>query len=169
MAYALQLRQQLGRISTQLHEITDKAIKEKRGLRSDEREKFDALATEYSDTEQSVIRFEKSAQISDTLALAGGGPSITANLEEIRDTFRLTPAQARAKERERDPYARAFHNYIRTGFDNLESDEKQIISQRFLGNADPTATIRNSQSTTTGSQGGFAVPQGFSNMPWTLP
>jgi len=109
--YALKLREQLGRISTQLNEITDRCKRENnRGLKADEREKFDRLADEYGEIEGSIARAEKADKISADLSrpLESGGPIIGHGLEEVQDTFRLTPAQARARKRENDPHAKAF-------------------------------------------------------------
>jgi HK97 family phage major capsid protein len=161
--YALKLRQELGRLSDQMMQIVNKAKKEgNRGLTSAERESFDAMSDSYSSVEASIKRAERAESISNTLSRVDHAGGIgAADLEEIQDTFRLTPAQLRARERERDPHARAFSNYLRRGVENLDSAEREIMASQFVSNGG--AGIRNAQSTTT-SQGGYLIPQGFSFM-----
>jgi HK97 family phage major capsid protein len=161
--YHIELRNQLGRISDQLNAMTTKCEREgNRGLTADEREKFDKLADEYANIEGSIKRAEKadkiSADLSRTLEL--GGPIIGHGLEELQDAYRLSPADARERKRASDPHAKAFTAFLRGGIENLDADSRQIMASRFLSNGS-TGKIMNAQSTTT-TQGGYLIPQGFS-------
>jgi HK97 family phage major capsid protein len=165
MSYAKALRERAGRLGDQIQAIINKAKKEgNRGLTSEERERFHRAEEEYSGLEDSIRAEERGNAIFAQLSQSLNGGISELNLEEIQDTLRLTPAQKR--ERTKDPHARAFSNYIRNGgLDGLEPDERAIMLGRC---PDPAGTaklssFRNVMSTTTGSQGGFVVPQGFSD------
>jgi HK97 family phage major capsid protein len=137
-------RELLGRIEGRMSAIINKCDSEGRGLNASEREIWDKLADDHTRIEGKISRAEGGGY--------SGNPRITLGLEEMQDTFRLTPGAFR--ERKKDPQARAFSAFLRRGMDGLDGEDKQIMMGRFT----------NAQSTTTGSQGGFVVPQGFSQM-----
>jgi len=159
--YAKSLREQMGRVGAQLQAIVDKAKKENdRGLTSEERTQFHALEADYTALEDSIKIAEKSASITAKLAETDNpGKVIENNIEQVRDEFRTTP-KARS-ERMKDPHYRAFSNMLRlsphAGMQNLSAEDRQILEAKFQ-------TFQNTMSTTTGSQGGYVVPNGFSNM-----
>ena len=149
MAYDRKGRERLGRITEEIGSILNKCEKEKnRGLTSEERNKFFALQGEYEAVHASIERFEHPS-----------GPAIAEHgdltEERMRDEFRLTPGARR--ERDRDPSARAFSRYLRNGMEGMESEDRQLMAARFMANSG----VQNAQST-TGTQGGYVVPQGFS-------
>ena len=160
MAYAKALREQLGRLSADMRAICDKAKNEEnRGLTDEEVTRFQKMEGDYSKIEDSIKIAEKSDAIADKLATAD--PNVVrTNLEQVRDEFRTSPR----KQRELTPQDRAFSKYLRNGMGGLEADERQMMT--FVANT-PGANgmqIQNTMSTTTGSQGGFVVPTGFSGM-----
>lgn len=162
MAYAKALREQLGRLSADMHAIVNQAKTENnRGLTSEEREKFHALENDYSNLEESIKISEKSDSIADRLASADGNVAAVINgasVEQLRDEFRANPRA----QREKSPWERAFAKYLRHGLQALDTDEKKHMI--YLPNNGNTPGIRNTMSTTTGSQGGYVIPQGFSGM-----
>lgn len=162
MAYAKALREQLGRIGAEIQGIIDKAKGENnRGLTSDEREKFHALETEYTSIEDSIKAAERGESITKALNAPGNGPVITEiDVDAARAEFQLSPAAKRRKDQEKDPHAKAFSNYLRQG-ERLATEERGVLSG--VTGILP-ADVRAAMSTTTGSQGGYLVPQGFSNM-----
>jgi HK97 family phage major capsid protein len=161
MAYAKELREQMGRLSVDMRAIVDTAKAENnRGLTSAERERFHALETDYTNIEASIALAERSDSIADKLASADSNlASVIANTstEQLRDEFRTDPQT----QRQKSPRDRAFSKYLRNGMSTLTPEESREMV--FLPNGAAGATIRNTMSTTTGSQGGYVVPAGFSN------
>ncbi len=154
MSYQKVQREQMGRLAGQMQNIIDAVRKQNnRGLTSAERERFHRLEADYSALEESVKAAERSDSISNHLGTADGSAISEhgeLNAEWARDTFRTSPA----REREKAPAARAFSKYLRNGMEALNGDERQLMN--FVPN------FQNTMSTTTGSQGGYVVPQGFS-------
>jgi HK97 family phage major capsid protein len=159
-------RQELSRLSTQMRNLVDGV--ETRGgrvMNSSEREKWNRLKAAYEREEARVLASEKRRRsLNEPRAAAGARISDLGDIEELRDVFRLSPAQKRAREREHDPRSRAFSAYLRHGYGSLDQDQ-----QRLLRAPDPEFTarasaggFRNAQSGVVGSQGGFIIPEGFS-------
>lgn len=150
--YANSLREQLGKLSVDMTAIISAAKKENnRGLTSDEATAFDKLAAEYERVEASVTRAEKSEDIVASLQKAAGGAKLApTELEAIQDKYR-TNGNAYS-----DKYEEKFWNFFRKE-GKVENDDISFLSARL------PQTILNTMSTTTGSQGGFVIPQGFSN------
>lgn len=162
--YAKALREKLGRIGVQIQAIIDKAKGENdRGLNSEERTQFHALETEFTQLEDSIKAAETSASITARLAAAPAGPIQIdeTNIEQIRAEFQMSPADKRRKDNEKNPHARAFSNYLRLGENRLNADDRNTL--QIISSGLPTE-FRNAMSTTTGSQGGYIIPQGFSGM-----
>lgn len=161
--YAKALRENLGRVGAQIQAIIDKAKNDSnRGLTSEEREQFHALETEYTGIEDSIKAAEKSASITERLAAGNGAIRIDeAHIEELRAEFQLSPAAKRRKDNEKNPHARAFSNYLRLGENRIQEEERKILQMISAG---LPMEFRNAMSTTTGSQGGYLIPQGFSGM-----
>lgn len=166
--YAKALREKLGRIGADIQGIIDKAKAENnRGLTSDERTKFHALETDYTATEDDIKIAERGQSILDQLAAPGnnarpGENKIDeVNIEKLRAEFQLSPAEKRRKDNENNPHARAFSKYLRLGENRLPAEDRQVLSGF---SAELPAEVRNAMSTTTGSQGGYLVPSGFSGM-----
>jgi HK97 family phage major capsid protein len=142
------------RIENEMQQIIARCDREgKRGLNIDERARWDRLADSHSVLENRIAKNEGGSRPG-----IGGRIGEVGGLEEIRDSYRLTPAAFRER-RGADPRAKAFSNWLRGGMDRLEPDEKELMRQSFIAGG-----FQNAQSTTTGSQGGFVVPQGFSQM-----
>jgi len=147
-------RELIGRVEDQMNHILNVCDRQGgRGLNGGEREQWNRLADEHSALQAKIAKTEGGRP--------NGGPriSIGAGLEEIQDSFRLTPSAFRERRGE-DPKAKAFSNWLRGGMDRLEPEDKELMRQSFVAGA---SGFQNAQSTTTGSQGGFVVPQGFSN------
>lgn len=160
MAYALQLRQQLDKIAVQMRAITAAAEKENnRGLTSDELAKWKTMQVEYEQVNESVKVAESTDTIEATLRKIENGTAKIdeTNIDQIRAEFRLSPAEKRRRENEKDPHAKAFDSYLRMG-ERASMDIHQALS-KITGSG-----IYNTMSTSTGSQGGYAIPQGFSGL-----
>jgi HK97 family phage major capsid protein len=148
MAYAKEMRESLARLAAQMRGIVDKAKNENnRGLTSEEREQFHNLEADYSGLEDSIKIAEKSDSILNHLK--GSEPSQVA--DGLRDEFRTTPKE----QREKTPQDKAFAKYLRNGMGALSAEEQKFMN---------FVPIQNTMSTGTGSQGGYAIPQGFSKM-----
>src|ERR1700722_16011305 len=147
--YSKTLREQLPRLADQLTAIINKAKAENnRGLTSDERVAFHKIEQDYTDLEESIKIADKSQSIIDDLATAAPGTVISAiQTEQLQDEFRI-------KGKSKTPHDKAFANYLRNGMSGLDRDEMKLMSQ---------PNFQNAQSTTTGSQGGFVVPQSMAS------
>lgn len=161
MTYAKNLRERAGRVGVQMQAIIDTCRAQgDRGLTSQEREQFHAMEAEYTTLEDSIKAAEHAKSVTDYLGGTDrsrvGDPEIT---EYLQDSFRIRPKQK--AERMKDPHFRAFSNFLRVGMSDLAADDKQVMQSRFVSGA--ALGIQNTTSTTTGSQGGYIVPQGFSD------
>ena len=164
--YAKALREQLAPIGVQIQAIIDKCKAENnRGLTSDEREKFHALETDFTAIEDSIRLAEKGEGFLNRLAAPATGPLVIdeTNIEELRAEFQMSPAEKKRRENEKNPHARAFSNYLRAGENRLSQDDRLILAALSSGMAVPKQFL-NAMSTTTGSQGGYVIPTGFSGM-----
>lgn len=164
MAYALKLRQQQDRLAADMRAITALAKKENdRGLTAEEITKWKAMQADYERLEDSIKIEEKNDSTEELLrGIENGSARIDeTNIEQIRAAFQLSPAQKRRKENEKDPHARAFSNYLRTGENRLSADDRRVLDGI---SSNIPSDVRNAMSTTTGTQGGYVIPQGFSQM-----
>jgi HK97 family phage major capsid protein len=156
MAYNKAGRERMGKLSHDMHAILDKAKRQGRGLTSAEREQYHNMTEEFSALEMSVLS-EHSGDIVARMAQPNdgrgrGGPAINAlGIEEMRDTFRTS----RHDQRFRTPHDNAFTNYLRKTEQGLTPDERELVVSG--------GGFQNTTSTTTGSQGGYVVPTGFSD------
>jgi HK97 family phage major capsid protein len=158
-------RELLGRLGAQMRAITSRCEREgNRGLTSSEVESWQKLRREHDQLERQIENNEDGGGAGSSFR-SGPGRVAEFDLEEMQDTMRLTPSARR--ERDRDPHARAFGAYLRRGMDGLSAEDRDIVSARMFT---PTGIIRNAQQGTGGasggfgSQGGYLVPQGFSDM-----
>ena len=162
MAYAKALREKLGRLSVDMHAITNAAEKDNnRGLTPEELTKWKAMAAEYDGTEQSIEAAERTTSIVDSLANSGGKVD-EMQIEQLRAEFQLSPAEKRRRDNEKNPHALAFSNYLRVGENRLSPQDREALVRHNNALGLPPE-FRNAMSTTTGSQGGYLIPQGFSD------
>jgi HK97 family phage major capsid protein len=161
MSYQKAMREQLGRLSVDMRAICDKAKAEgNRGLTHEEVTRFQKMEADYSALEESIKIAEKTDSIADQLSRSDPATVINgASMDQLRDEFRTTPRVQR--ERHKSQHDRVFSKYIRNGMGALDSDERNLM--QFIPNGSG-AGIQNTMSTTTGSQGGYLIPQGFSEM-----
>lgn len=163
MKYNLQLRQELDRIGAGMREITALAAKENnRGLTADEVTKWQAMRADYERIEASIKIAETNDSIDETLRKIENGTAKIdeTNIEQIRANFRLSPAEKRRRDNDKDPHAKAFSTYLRFG----EATENGIRKALADISAGLGIDVRNTMSTTTGTQGGYLIPQGFSGL-----
>lgn len=141
--YAKVIRDRMAKLAHDMRAIVSTAQSEdNRGLTTLEAEQFDRMEKDYSELEASLARAEKS-------------DNLTASLREQDPQFNRIGTASSQQKSEKDPHTLAFSKYIRGGMEALNSDERQIMASRMV--------IQNTMSTTTGSQGGYLVPQGFSD------
>jgi HK97 family phage major capsid protein len=149
MSYANSLKDQAIRIEVQIQNLIDTAKKENnRPFTSVEREQYHKLEADHSAIEESIKIANKSS-LTTSLEKPKVSELSATEVEEIKDTFRLSEANKRAKT----PYEKAFSNYL-----------KSASSRHPLSEGDKELLFKNTMSTTTGSQGGYLIPQGFSDM-----
>jgi HK97 family phage major capsid protein len=165
--YRHELQTKQAAIGTQITAITAKAKSENnRGLTGEEQRRFHKLEADYSALEDSIACAERSDHIADRLAAGPGGRISELQLEELRDTYRVSP-KSRA-ERMKDPHYRAFSNMLRVRpqvslAEGLDAADLQILhstTERYLNAQQSTGGAAGG----FGTQGGYLVPQGFSDM-----
>lgn len=176
MKKSKQLREQQARVESQMEALLGKIDAEKRGLNTEERTQWENLVAEHNrfDTEIAAAKKdeENASNESETIAqmrariAAGKQTHNPGGISDILidgvplDEFRLTPKAARQRNKlfENDPFELAFHNYLHQsahviqGIDGLSERDATILTR-----------IRNAQSGSVGSQGGYLIPQGFSD------
>jgi HK97 family phage major capsid protein len=144
--YAKVIRDRMAKLAHDMRAIVETAkSQDNRGLTTEEAEKFDAMEVDYSALEASLARAEKS-------------DNLNASLREQDPAFNGIGAGAPSSQKkdDRDPHAVAFSKYLRGGMEALNQEERQIMARNMV-------TVQNTMSTTTGSQGGYTVPQSFSD------
>lgn len=150
MSYAKNLREQAARLAVELQQIVNKAKSENdRGLTSEEREKFHKLESDYSALEDSIKIADKTYSVTEDLNKTQGSKISEVQIEAMQDEFRINP-KAKARSVNATPYEKSFSNYVKSG-ERVAAEDRALL-------------IKNTMSTTTGSQGGYIVPQGFSDM-----
>lgn len=178
MKKSQQLREQQARVESQMEALLAKIDAEKRGLNTEERTQWSNMVSEHNrfDTEIAAAKAEEDSASNGDQVIAqmrariadGKRPSNAGKIADIvidgvpLDEYRLTPKAVRARNKafESDPHARAFHNYLTQdrsfgdGLDGLSQEDRAILARM---------TIKNAQSGAVGSQGGYLIPQGFSD------
>ena len=151
--YAKQLREQLLSLATQMTAIVNLAKNENnRGLTTLEAEQFDRLEADYSLIEASIKRAEKADALQADLR--------TVDPAQALALFPANPASVTAAANTR--HEQVFNNYMRRGMEGLNTEDRAFMATLIPQNVTPL-NVSTPMSTTTGSQGGFLVPQGFSD------
>jgi HK97 family phage major capsid protein len=151
MSYKDELSNKLISLSTEMHAIVDKAKSEgNRGLTSEEAEKFDRMEADYSSIEASIVRARKADDIENALS------------QEKKDNIASHDVDLSGGPVKENPrYASVFRRYLAFGTESLNSEERNILRERYQSNL--VSKPMNTASTSTGSQGGYIVPTGFSD------
>jgi HK97 family phage major capsid protein len=162
MASAKNQREALDRLASEMSDYLAKIDGSGRGWTSAERDEYSKMEAAYTGREEVIAALERSDSRTSALAQPLNPGSITdPAIEQLRDEYRLT-SKAVADKRKlyaSDPHERAFANYLRKptrfgdGLAGMDGKDSEVLSR---------LSIHNAQST-TGSQGGYLVPQGFSN------
>jgi len=165
MSYSTALREQADRLALSMRAIVSVAKKEGgRGLTSEERSRFSAMEADHTALEDSIQIAERSETIAAKHARTSGiGGAVRINqshIAELRDTYRLSPAEQRGRQNEHSAHAQAFSAYLRQGERLGEKHLKELKD----ANNGMSLDVRNTMSTTTGTQGGYLIPTGFSEM-----
>ncbi len=152
-------REKIGRIEDRMNQILATCEHAgRRGLNASEREEWARLEQDHSQTTELVAAREGgSGGVMNSLGRSGVRINET-NLEQFRDEFRLSPAEKRRRENDRNPHVRAFSNYLRRGMERLDADDRVEMGRHFQQH---DLGVMNVMSTTT-TQGGYLIPQGFS-------
>lgn len=133
MSKVLELQEQKGRLVTEMRGILDKAESEKRSLTSDEDAKYKKMDEDLDSITESISRHLK-----------------LEDAERTKAEKRFNEESPAKKEDQENEYRNLFFKYCKRGLNSLTAAELEIFEKRAL-------------STTTGSEGGYLVPEGFSN------
>ena len=167
MIFAKKQREGLDRLATQMRDYLARIDASGHGWTSTEREEYGKMEADYTAREETIAAMERSDARIDALARPlngdGSGPQITdPEVEKYISEFRMTSKALAEKQKriEADPHERAFHNYLRQptrfgdGLNGLDERDRNVLSR---------VSIQNAQSGSVGSQGGYLIPQGFSD------
>jgi HK97 family phage major capsid protein len=157
MAYARGDREARERVLTQMRNMLNTAKKANRGFTNEERLQYDAM---HEDVERHDARIEKIESRN------AGQPAISEfamdarSTRDVRDFYRVRPADI-----DDSPEAKAFTNYLRVGLNGLDDSDAHEMRRRYVANINAGALqgVRNAQSS-SGTQGGYIIPTGFSGM-----
>lgn len=183
-------RIQRARLIGQMRQMIDRAKAEKdRPFTSSERETYNRLVAAHESLDAQIEAIENGAKNGghneakiDEFAF---GPVNVAALGTTREDVmrnlaigvfnapsatqmrrvRNNPRDLRRQPTEDDfdsEHSRAFSNYIRGGMDKLDDDERRVMRARWRANQAGILSVQNAQSTTSGTQGGYIIPQSFS-------
>lgn len=136
MSKVLELQEEKGRIVNEMRAMSDKADVEKRSMTSEEDEKYSKLDADLVAVNKRIDREIKLENESRSLA-------------EIEFAKKKEKGEGDNVEDAEKRYSKAFENYLRRGFNELPAEDKAVIMEK------------RAQST-TGSEGGYTVPRGFS-------
>jgi HK97 family phage major capsid protein len=129
------MKQERNEIATQMRAIDAEAVKEQRGLTSDESEKWDKMLARVDSLDEMIKRAEKLKSLPD--------------LEEVQERGLITIEQSQPKK---PSYSEAFGAMIRSvepGLNGLNAEERSVFAE-----------VR-AQSKGTDSEGGYLVPDDF--------
>lgn len=137
MSKVLELQEEKGRLVTQMRELSEKADKEKRSLTAEE----DAQYTKMDEDFEAVSkRIEREMKLENA----------TRSIAEIEFAKKQKEGGVTGDNDDSEKrYADAFKEYCTRGFGRTSPENQDLLQKRAL-------------STTTGSEGGYLVPEGFS-------
>ena len=127
---AKQMREKRGALVEQMQGMVAAAKAEGRNLSNEENVKFDSISNEVDELRSAASRIERSEELKKEMA---------SNVE-VRNAAPVKKVEARD----------AFNSYLRKGFNNLNAEERNAISE--LRGTD-------TQITTNNGLGGFLVPE----------
>jgi HK97 family phage major capsid protein len=163
MGYAKRERQELARVIVQMNDAMQRA---EQGSGRINRESWSRMVHRHDELQAQIDSIEANIRKANE---RNGNPQVeqyasfntpfnNAAIDRLRERYPARPGQF-ADDSE---YGRAFSNYVRRGLEGLDSDQRDLLRQNFIGGG--TGQIMNAQSTTPGSSGGYIIPQGFSGM-----
>jgi HK97 family phage major capsid protein len=136
MPTAQDLREQRANVWSQMQEIMDLATRS-----GEDNQKYDRLEKQYDKLDQDVDRQEKH--------------DLRAASNARLDRTGILPPDGDGETSDADAkYNAAFANYLVSGVNNLEADERIVMRQRY-------SSFQNAAGVGTGSAGGYLVPPEF--------
>jgi len=144
-----QLREQRANIWEQMKEIMEPAQADSRSsLSAEETQKYDRLEVDLDAIEDQITRAEKF-------------DARSAAMDKVDRTGVVPDQRAAGQEDETSDarYERIFRSYLRSGRDELDREERQILNGSFVADSEARAA-----GVGTGAAGGFAVPLAFRNV-----
>lgn len=84
----------------------------------------------------------------------------SASAADLRKVRNVQDMYRRRGDEDDSEHAKAFSAYLRGGMERLDDSQRQVMARKFVAGDG----IRNAQSTTSGTQGGYIVPTGFSGL-----
>lgn len=156
--------ERLARVAVEMRAMRTAADRDGRGYTSEQQEKFDRMATDYTAIEgriqnsASVTAFDRE-EYTDTTNLRAEIQAVNLRRHATKESFRK--------------HGEVFSKYLRDGDMKLESKEKRLLARHRAQDAPPGVAvplaeaaprrIRAAQTLTT-TGGGYLIPQGFSDM-----
>jgi HK97 family phage major capsid protein len=134
----IELRRQRAGIVKQMQEILDRATEEKRELTAEENQQVDKIIADEEELRKKIERLEKAEDA-------------IKSLEGHENRFKADDMEKRQKKEYRD----VFKKWIISGTSRMTEEERSILYKN--GTDEETRAL----SATTGTAGGYTVPQGF--------
>lgn len=139
-----ELLEKRGRIIDKQESLLQEASDEGRELNNEEQERFDNLEGEYTKLTQQIENTRKVVAKKKEIEEKRGEEAEKLSFES---RGKVTADEVAEKEEKREA---AFWKYVKRGINELSSDEKSVLREM------------RAQSTTD-SEGGYTIPEGFSN------
>jgi HK97 family phage major capsid protein len=154
MATLREMKAQYDDLKSKMQEIVVKSELEKRELTGDEQAKWDAMDSDIESLDRSIQRRERIESLErDTTKTPGADPSAAVR------------AQHGDPEQRKQAQTKAWEKWFRFGYHNLNAEERGLV-QRHQAGVYSAAQIAGDpdyrDQSTTGSAGGYTIPQGFS-------
>ncbi len=134
-----QLREDRAKALTAARSIVELAEKEGKALTPEQETEFEKHMDDHLDLDKQIKRIEKLNELS------------KEQTEKIEAKAADEGTTVTEEENKEEAYSKAFASYIKKGANRLTSEEREILFEK------------RAQSAGTDSEGGFMVPQGFSN------
>lgn len=150
MKNVLELKQERKALREQALAVMSLAETEKRGMTSDELEKYEKIDADIDTMSREIAAVEK---MTEQLRAAGETDAQRLNTPEGKQEVRQSPLLTQE-------YREAYGSFLRYGAAGLTPEERKIVEagKQSLSNNEVRAL-----SAVTGSAGGYTVPQGFFN------
>lgn len=134
-------REKRSELVTEARQIMELAEKEEKELTSDESEKVENLLSEVVELEKKIQRADRLNELSDEQE------------EKLEQEAEGKGDPVEKVKEDKEVYEKAFFKYLQVGEKHMDAEGMKLLLD----------TLTKAQQTTTDSEGGYLIPEGFSN------